>query len=135
MDMIPGAIFIRGDMRDDYTRRQLQYALASQEADVVLSDMAPNTTGERETNHVRIMELADMSFRFSQKILRNGGTFVCKIFAGSEETCFRKSLSEWFTKVKPFRPIATRRASPEMYYVAQGFVPAHLKRSNAKQEI
>lgn len=129
MDAIPGAIFVQGDMHDDYTHRQLRYALASHEADVVLSDMAPNTTGEKETNHVRIMELADISFSMSRKILRNGGTFVCKIFSGADEIPFRKRLNKWFTKVKPFRPSATRRTSPEIYYIAQGFVPEHLKPS------
>lgn len=129
MDVIPGAIFIQGDMQEDYTHRLLRYALASHEADVVLSDMAPKTTGEKETNHVRIMELADISFYLSRGILRNGGTFVCKIFSGADEIDFRKSLSKWFTKVKPFRPSATRRTSPEVYYVAQGFVPEHLKPS------
>lgn len=127
MDVVPGAVFIQGDIRDDFTHRKLQFALASSEADVVLSDMSPNTTGEKETNHVRIMELADEAFRVSRRILRNGGTFVCKIFSGADETAFRAGLGECFTRVKAYRPAATHRASPETYYVAQGFVPEHLR--------
>lgn len=134
MEPIPGAIFIKGDLRNGPTQDKIQRVLVSNEADVILSDMAPNTTGEKETNHIRIMELADEAFRISQKFLRNGGVLVCKIFSGGEETEFRLSLQKHFSKVSAFRPAASRKISPEMYYVAQGFVPDHMRVKVLKEQ-
>lgn len=127
MEPIPGAVFIQGDMRDEATYDGIKRILASNEVDVVLSDMAPDTTGERETNHIRIMELAEEALEVCQRVMRNGGTFVCKVFSGAEEADFRDGLKKQFTKVRAFRPAASRKVSPEMYYVAQGFVPHHLR--------
>lgn len=127
MKPIPGAVFIHGDLRATDTQEKLLRMLAPQEADVVLSDMAPNTTGEKETNHFRIMELADEAMKLALEVLRNGGTFVCKIFSGTEEQEFRQSLRQHFAKVRAIRPRASHRVSPEIYYIAQGFVPKHLR--------
>lgn len=127
MEPIPGAVFIQGDMRSQSTHNYLLHALSQREADVVLSDMAPDTTGEKETNHVRIMDLADEALRLARSILRNGGTFCCKIFSGADEKRFREELRQCFVKVRAFRPAATRKMSPEIYYIAQGFVPKHME--------
>lgn len=127
MEPVPGAIFIRGDLREGQTHEKILWALAPYEADVVLSDMAPDTTGEKETNHVRIMELADEAFRIARNVLRNGGTFVCKIFSGADERDFHHSLRQCFAKVRAIRPAPSRKVSPEIYYVAQGFVPQHMQ--------
>lgn len=135
MPSIPGAIFIQGDLREPQTQTKLRSALASNEADVILSDMSPPTTGEKETNHLRIMQLAEQAFDLAQALLRNGGTFVCKIFSGSEENEFRSLLKTHFAKVRAVRPAATRKVSPEVYYVAQGFVPPHLKASDQPEDV
>lgn len=127
MVRIAGAKFVQGDMQDTRTHTQLRQALDGHEADVVVSDMAPDTTGEKETNHVRIMELADLALHLAQDVLRNGGTFVCKLFSGAEERDFRARLAAHFIKVRMMRPAASRQKSPEVYYVAQGYVPPHLR--------
>lgn len=127
MERVAGAIFVQGDLRDALTQRKVQYALASHEADVVLSDMAPDTISDKGTNHVRIMELAEEALRISKNILRNGGTLVCKVFSGADEREFRNQLRECFAKVRAVRPKACRKKSSEIYYVAQGFVPKHFE--------
>lgn len=137
MDPIPGAIYVRGDMNMDGTHRKILYALHGKEADVVLCDMAPWTSGQKEQDHLKIMQLADEALHVAHKILRNGGTFCCKIFSGAEEIDFRKDLESSFVKVKAFKPKACRKMSKEIYYVAQGFVPAHMSNEDlgAKEEV
>lgn len=126
MEPIPGAIFVRGDLNLEKTQRAILYALHGKEADVVLCDMAPATTGQKEQDHLQIMQLADEALHVAHKILRNGGTFCCKIFSGAEETDFRKDLESSFVKVKAVKPAASRKFSKEIYYVAQGYVPSHM---------
>lgn len=126
MEEISGAVFVKGDMRDDVTHRKVLLGLDKQEADVILSDMSPSTTGEKERDHLLIMQLADEAFSVARKLLRNGGTFCCKVFQGAEERDFRDGLEDCFVKVKAFKPAASRKASKEIYYIAQGFVPEHL---------
>ena len=126
MNPITGATFLKADIFDTEDSDLLN-RLVNYEMDVVLSDMAPDTTGEKDVNHARIMELAERAFHMCHQCLRNGGTFVCKIFSGDQETEFRDVLlKRHFTNVKAFRPKATRKSSPELYYVARGYVPAHM---------
>lgn len=126
MEPIPGAMYVRGDMNIEQTYQKVVFGLAGKEADVVISDMAPPTTGEKETDHIRIIQLADEALAFAHQVLRNGGTFCCKIFSGAEEIDFRKDLESSFVKVKAVKPAASRKISKEIYYVAQGYVPAHM---------
>lgn len=136
MDPVPGAVFVRGDMNTDTTYQKILYALNGKEADVVISDMAPSTTGQKEQDHFQIMQLAEEALHVADKVLRNGGTFCCKIFSGGDEVDFRKDLESSFLKVKGFKPAASRKGSKEIYYIAKGFVPAHLttELSDAKQD-
>jgi 23S rRNA (uridine2552-2'-O)-methyltransferase len=127
MDPIPGAQFVRGDFTDESMQRHIKYALHGHEADVVLSDMSPSTTGDKALNHDRIMELAEQAASFARSVLRNGGVFVCKVFNGAREKSFREALQADFVKVKAVKPDASKKTSPEMYYVATGFVPSHLR--------
>lgn len=125
MDRIPGATFVRGDMNDEKTRQEIMFSLNGVEADVVLSDMAPDTTSDKGLNHVRIMGLAEEALETALTLLRNGGTFCCKVFSGAEEQEFRDRLRAKFAHVKAFKPAASRKESVEVYYVATGFVPEH----------
>lgn len=127
MDPIRGAIFVQGDMNLESTHRKILYGLRGKEADAVLCDMAPRTTGQKEQDHLQIMQLADEALLVAHKILRNGGTFCCKIFAGAEERDFRNDLEASFVKVKAFKPAASRKFSKEIYYIAQGYVPSHMR--------
>jgi 23S rRNA (uridine2552-2'-O)-methyltransferase len=127
MDPIPGAQFVRGDFTEEAIQTHIKYALHGHEADVVLSDMSPPTTGDKALNHDRIMELAEQASLFATSVLRNGGVFVCKVFNGAGEKSFREALRADFVKVRAVKPDASKKTSPEMYYVATGFVPHHLR--------
>jgi len=135
MDPIEGAVFVKGDMNLDSTRENILHAIDGSEVDVVLSDMSPSTTGEKETNHVRIMQLADEALSFAESVLRNGGTFCCKIFSGREEVDFRAHLRTHFVNVKGFKPLSSRKLSPETYYIARGYVPQHLRPTSSGTEV
>jgi 23S rRNA (uridine2552-2'-O)-methyltransferase len=127
MDPIPGAQFVKGDFMDPTTQSIAVRALGGYEADVVMSDMSPSTTGEREVNHDRILDLAEEAAAAAKRFLRNGGIFVCKLFNGAGEREFRECLRADFLKVKAVKPAASRKSSPEIFYVATGFVPNHLQ--------
>lgn len=135
--MVPvaGATFVRGDINQLDTRERILFGLEGREADVVLSDMAPATVADKGTNHVRIMQLADEALRLAMGVLRNGGTFCCKIFSGSEEIEFRSQLQSSFVKVKAFKPQASKKGSTEVYYVASGYVPDHLRASKSDSQV
>lgn len=126
MEPISGAMFVQGDVRHEDTFEKILQGLTGREADVVVSDMAPSTTGEKERDHILIMQLADEALAVAHRLLRNGGTFCCKIFSGAEEADFRKDLESSFVKVKAVKPAASRKISKEIYYVAKGYVPAHM---------
>ena len=90
-------------------------------ADVVLSDMAANTTGHRKTDHLRIMALAEAAAEFAGEILAPGGAFLAKVLQGGTETALLASLKRDFTRVKHVKPAASRADSAELYLLAMGF--------------
>lgn len=117
----PGT-FILGDIRAQEPAALLD-ALGGP-ADLVMSDMAPHTTGARLTDHVAQLELARMAFQTAVGVLKPGGAFVAKIFDGEEAHAFTLEVRKRFTKAKRVRPEATRNKSVEFFFVATGFVPA-----------
>lgn len=135
MEPIMGATFVQGDMKDAITQQQILSSLNGEEADIVLSDMAPFTTGDKQTNHIRVMQLAEEALEVTRKILRNGGTFCCKIFRGSDEIEFRKELENRFLKVKALKPSASKKESTEIYYIAQGYVPDDMNMMNGSGSV
>lgn len=126
MPPVDGATFIKGDIQDPCTTSRILRALRYEEADVVLSDIAPPTTGDVGTNHVRSMVLAGHVLESARRLLRNGGTLCLKVFQGSEEADLKNALQNEFVNVKAFRPKACRKGSREVYFVASGFVPEDL---------
>ncbi len=89
--------------------------------DVVTSDMAPDTTGNRFTDHVRSVELCRRALNVSAQLLLNGGAFVCKIFEGEDVQPFILELRAQFSQVKRVKPKSTRSQSVELFIVATGF--------------
>jgi 23S rRNA (uridine2552-2'-O)-methyltransferase len=89
--------------------------------DIVMSDMAANTSGDHRTDHLRIIALLEESLRLSEKILKKDGSFVGKIFQGGSSDEILKSLRSKFSKVKYFKPDSSRKDSSETYLVATGF--------------
>jgi 23S rRNA (uridine2552-2'-O)-methyltransferase len=120
MDPIEGVKILQMDFTADDAPDRLK-ALMGGPADLVLSDLAPNTTGHAGTDHIRIMVLAEMAAAFALDILAPGGTFVCKFFQGGAEKEILALLKKHFAKTRHAKPAASRAESSETYLVAQGF--------------
>jgi 23S rRNA (uridine2552-2'-O)-methyltransferase len=90
-------------------------------ADVVLSDMAANATGHRQTDHLRTMALAEAAADFAREVLGPGGSFLCKVLQGGSEAKFLAELKRDFASVKHVKPPASRTDSAELYLLARGF--------------
>lgn len=99
------------------------FAAVAEKFDVVLSDMAPSTSGVRVIDQARSLELCETAATFALANLRPGGKFVCKIFEGPEVASFRKGLQKHFAEVKLFKPDASRDESFEIYVIGLGFKP------------
>jgi 23S rRNA (uridine2552-2'-O)-methyltransferase len=120
IDPVPGASFLVGDFHDPDMPARLQ-ALLGGPADLVLSDMAPNTTGHAATDHLRILALADLALDFACQVLTPGGAFVAKVFQGGAERQLLEPLKRRFATVRHAKPAASRKESSELYVVATGF--------------
>ena len=120
MDPVPPAVVLHLDFTKDSAPDALKQALDG-EADLVLSDMAAPTTGHRETDHIRIIALADMAYEFAAEVLAPGGAFIAKVFQGGSEKDLLARLKLDFTTVRHVKPPASRAGSAEVYVVAQGF--------------
>jgi 23S rRNA (uridine2552-2'-O)-methyltransferase len=124
MKPIPGVEFINLDFLDDVAPERLKASLggmAQGKVDVVLSDMAANTSGHRQTDHLRIMALAEAATAFAREVLANGGTFVCKVLQGGTEAALLAELKRDFESVRHVKPPASRTDSAELYLLARGF--------------
>ncbi|HEV7267563.1 MAG TPA: RlmE family RNA methyltransferase [Falsiroseomonas sp.] len=120
VDPVPGATLLQGDFQDPAAEAAVEAALGGQ-ADLVLSDMAPNTTGHGATDHLRIMSLAELALDFALRVLAPGGAFVAKVFQGGSEKAFLATLKQRFAQVRHAKPPASRKDSAELYVVATGF--------------
>ncbi len=120
MDKIAGAKLIEGDFNDPEMPGILTGLLGGK-ADLVLSDMAPNTTGHAATDHLRIIALAEMALEFAMEILAPGGAFVAKVFQGGTEKDMLAPMKKHFALVRHAKPPASRKESSELYVVATGF--------------
>jgi 23S rRNA (uridine2552-2'-O)-methyltransferase len=117
---IAGVEFIQFDFLDELAPERLKAMLGGQ-ADVVLSDMAANATGHRQTDHLRIMALAEAAVVFAREVLSAGGTFLCKVLQGGTEIALLSELKRDFASIKHVKPPASRSDSAELYLLARGF--------------
>jgi 23S rRNA (uridine2552-2'-O)-methyltransferase len=122
VDPIAGATLLLGDFTDPAMPALLADALGCK-ADLVLSDMAPNTTGHVGTDHLRIMALAEEALAFALEVLVEGGGFVAKVFQGGAERHLLEQLKRHFATVRHAKPPSSRKESSELYVVATGFRP------------
>ena len=120
---ISGVVLLAGDFTDESAEGRLLDFLDGP-PDIVLSDMAPNTTGHAATDHIRIMALAEMAADFAIRVLAPGGGFVAKVFQGGSEKQMLTALKQHFSLVRHAKPPASRKESTELYVVATGFHPA-----------
>ena len=122
MEAVPGTIVLQDDFTDSGAPGRLR-ALLGGPADLVLSDMAPNTTGHPATDHLRIMALAEMALQFALEVLAPGGAFVAKVFQGGSEKQMLHDMKTRFAAVRHAKPPASRKESSELYVLATGFRP------------
>ena len=120
VDSLAGATFVQGDFTDPDMPARLA-ALTGGKVDLVLSDMAPNTTGHGATDHLRIAALAELALEFATLMLAPGGAFVAKMFQGGSERQLLDRLKLRFAAVRHAKPPASRKESSELYVVATGF--------------
>jgi 23S rRNA (uridine2552-2'-O)-methyltransferase len=122
LDMTPiaGVEFLKLDFLDQTAPERLK-AMLGGKADVVLCDMAANATGHRQTDHLRIMALADAATHFAYEVLGPRGSFVCKVLQGGTEATLLAALKRDFSSVKHIKPPASRNDSAELYLLARGF--------------
>ena len=119
-DPIAGVTILHMDLMDDAAPERLKDALGGP-ADLVLSDMAANTVGHQQTDHLRTMALVELGLEFAREVLRPGGAFVAKVLAGGADNQLVAQLKHSFKTVKHAKPPASRKGSSEWYVIAQGF--------------
>jgi 23S rRNA (uridine2552-2'-O)-methyltransferase len=119
-DAIEGAILLQMDFMADEAPEALLEALGGA-PDLVICDMAANTVGHKQTDHLRTMGLVETAVDFAVQHLAKGGGFVAKVFAGGTDAGLLNILKRHFTTIKHAKPPASRKDSSEWYVIAQGF--------------
>ena len=125
MDLLPtepivGAVLLQQDFTAPEASDMIKVLLHGP-ADVVMSDMAANTTGVQNIDHLRSMGLVEAAYAFAKEILAVGGIFIAKVFQGGTEGYLLNDMKQNFAKVSHYKPDASRQDSVETYVVAQGF--------------
>jgi len=117
---LEGVTILQMDFMDDAAPAALEAGLDGP-PDLVLSDMAANTVGHKQTDHLRTMGLVETAADFAIQTLAPGGAFIAKVLAGGTDTNLLALLKRHFATVKHAKPPASRKGSSEWYVVAQGF--------------
>jgi 23S rRNA (uridine2552-2'-O)-methyltransferase len=125
MDELAGVTALKMDFMDDEAPNVLKAELLKISpnglADIVMSDMAPNTMGHKQTDHLRIMAVVEAAYYFACEVLRSDGVFIAKVFQGGAQDTLLKEMKKNFKTVKHVKPPASRKESAEQYVVATGF--------------
>ena len=119
-DPIDGVTILQMDFMDEAAPDRLKEELGGP-ADLVLSDMAANTVGHQQTDHLRTMALVEAGLMFATEVLRPGGAYVAKVLAGGADNQLVAEMKRHFATVKHAKPPASRKDSSEWYVIAQGF--------------
>ncbi len=118
MDTLENVTFIQGDFREADVFEKIMAEVGSREVDVVLSDMAPNTSGHTAVDQPRMMYLCELAVDFALQVLPDGGSLIMKVFQGEGEQALRKQMQTQFRKVRSIKPAASRPRSKEIFWVA-----------------
>ncbi len=116
---VPGAILLQMDFMEDAAPDALKALMGR--ADIVLSDMAPNASGQPDLDHMRILILVEAAFEFAVEVLKPGGVFVAKVWQGGTEHKLLERMKKNFAAVRHAKPKASRQDSAETFVVATGF--------------
>lgn len=120
MEPIEGVTFIQGDFREAEVLTQLERALGGRQADIVVSDMAPNLSGISSADAARVEHLIELAIEFSQNHMKPQGALVAKVFHGPSYNDVVQHFKAAFALVKPFKPKASRDRSSETFLVGIG---------------
>jgi 23S rRNA (uridine2552-2'-O)-methyltransferase len=121
MDSLPDVNFLQGDFQDEAVFRQMLELIGDQGADLVMSDIAPNITGTRVVDQPRSMYLVELALDMARRVLKPGGSFICKIFQGEGIDEFVADARKSFDRVKVMKPKASRAGNREVYLVARNY--------------
>jgi 23S rRNA (uridine2552-2'-O)-methyltransferase len=121
MEPIPGVDFLEGDFTAPETLQALRELIGDKRVDLVMSDMAPNISGNRTIDQPRVMALLDEALAFAREVLRPGGDLLLKAFQGEGIDGFTRELKRHFKVVKALKPKASRPESREIYLLARSF--------------
>ena len=121
MDALPDVEFIQGDFREDEIYDRLLESVGEAGADLVLSDMAPNISGTKAVDQPRSMYLVELALDLARRVLKPGGSLVCKVFQGEGFDEFVLDARNSFDRVRVIKPVASRSGSREVYLVARNF--------------
>jgi 23S rRNA (uridine2552-2'-O)-methyltransferase len=119
MEPLPGVEFLKGDFTAPETVEALRNLVGPKPVDLVMSDMAPNISGNRVIDQPRSMALVDEALAFAREVLRPGGDFLVKVFQGEGVDVFTRELGTCFKTVKTIKPKASRAESREIYLLAR----------------
>ena len=121
MDTLPDVEFIQADFREAETVEAILEALGGERADLVMSDMAPNLSGNKAVDQPRSMYLVELALDLCREVLKPGGDLVCKLFQGEGSDAFIAEARRQFDKVRVMKPEASRPGSREVYLVARNY--------------
>lgn len=121
MDSLPDVDFIQGDFSTDEIVDQLLQAVGERNVDLVMSDMAPNISGNKAVDQPRSMYLVELALDLARRVLKPGGSFICKVFQGDGFDPLVIDARNSFDRVKVTKPKASRPGSREVYLVARGY--------------
>lgn len=121
MDSLPDVEFIQGDFQDEAVLEQILAATGDRAVDLVMSDIAPNITGTRVVDQPRSMYLVELALDLARRVLKPGGSFICKVFQGEGIDEFVIDARNSFERVKVMKPKASRAGSREVYLVARNY--------------
>jgi len=124
IDILPikpllGVHLIQGDITEEETGEEINQQMNNKKADVVISDMSPDITGNYSVDQARSMWLCEKALGTSETMLKPGGHFICKIFEGQDTQKFVTKVKQHFNMVKKFSPTASRKSSSEIYLIAK----------------
>jgi len=119
LEPLPGVEFVQGDFTEDAVLAELRRRLGDDPVDLVLSDMAPNLSGEDDVDQARAMHLAELALDLARQVLRPGGDLLVKVFQGAGYEEFVKALRDEFGTVAVRKPKASRARSREVYLLAR----------------
>ena len=120
MEAIEGVTFIQGDFREPDVLLRLETSLEGRQADIVVSDMAPNLSGISSADAARVEHLIELAIDFAQNHMKSSGTLVAKVFHGPSYDSVVRMFKAAFLTVKPLKPKASRDRSSETFLVGQG---------------